>query len=142
MKKLLFFYLLALSCIILNAQDEDYTSYVKTNFPKTHATIKSMAAKEWPGDYEMQAYKIMSLCNALHEYITLDAKDFGIPEEVYSDISSTAVVEWSENPDFGTKCDDLSGIQRVDCAYSILRADWEMVVYEIKKQAEAYKSIN
>ncbi len=127
---------------IVNAQDEDYTSFIKTNFPKTHATIKSMAAKEWPGDYEILAYRIKTLCNAMHEYFTLNAESLGIPEDVYSDISSTAIVEWAENPDFGTQCDGLSELQEADCVYSIIRADWEMVVYEIKKQAEAYKSIN
>jgi hypothetical protein len=140
MKTIISIFLLSI-CNILHAQDKDYTSFIKSNFPKTHAVIYSESVKEWPGDYEMQAYRIRNQCNALNEYIQLSLTQTSIPSTVLKGIKQKSLIEWSKNTNTGTTCDILAGIPRLDCIYSILNADWEMVIYTVNNQIEAYESL-
>lgn len=142
MKKTLLLVIILFSTLILKSQDENYSPFVKKNFPKTHAVITSEASKEWPGDYEMQAYKIKGQCNSFYEYLYISSPSSKIPENILDEIKSKAIVEWGKNPDFGTKCDSFVGVPKLDCAYSYINADWDMVMYVVKNQIEAYKSLN
>lgn len=131
MKKLILFISIFIS-INTFAQDEvDQTKHI---CPLTYRVISDNAEKEWPDDYEMQKYFIKKQCSALVEYIQMKYRD--IPSEIYSKIHIKALREWSKN-DIG-QCQNDAKSKKFDEMSACFDADWEMVVYTIKKQCDAY----
>jgi TPR repeat protein len=75
--------------------------------------IKQAAAREWPTDYEMQAYEIKNQVAAYGQLQQLSPGN--IPADVFQQIKTAAVDEWPR--------------------------DYEMQVYEIKNQVKAYQDL-
>ena len=75
--------------------------------------IKQAASREWPTDYQMQAYKIKKEIAAYKELQQLSASN--VPTDVFQRIKTAAVDEWPE--------------------------DYEMQVYKIRQQVKAYQDL-
>jgi hypothetical protein len=75
--------------------------------------IKLAAAREWPTDFEMQAYKIKTQVAAYSELQQLSPGN--VPPDVFQQIKTAAVEEWP--------------------------GDYEMQVYKIKNQVKAYQDL-
>jgi len=118
--------------ICLNAQT--YSAKIKENSPELYRAIANKAEKEWPNDYQMQAYVIDQQCDAFFEFVSLKAEKVGIPNEVFGRIQLDALKEWSVN-----SYEDCKNEKET---FACLDADWTMVVYVIKNQIEAYKELH
>lgn len=80
------------------------------------AEIKQRAARDWPGDYHMQAFAIQKQSEGYNELRLIETKGMsGIPASVLSGILSKCAADW------GT--------------------DYHMRVYAIKKQANAWAGL-
>lgn len=118
---------------------QDYSSTIKRLMPKTYTIIAENASSKWQGDYEMQKYYIKQQCNALREYLHLQEMYKSLPDEVYKEINSAAKEKWCKNKDI-VNCILYSSNK--DEPLSCYDADWEMLVYTIKNQIQAYYSLN
>ncbi|MCK9421135.1 MAG: hypothetical protein M0Q38_00900 [Bacteroidales bacterium] len=135
MKKI--FICLLLFSIAGYGQNEDLIN-VKLEMPLTYANIAKNAAKKWPGDFEMQKYTIDNQCKAFNEYLKL-SKNHSVPDDVYLQCAMLAWDKWCDSD--WVKClkeNKEFGLDTVDACWN---ADWEMVVYTIKNQIEAYNSL-
>jgi hypothetical protein len=144
MKKITLTAIIIFYSLILKAQEENNAPFIKQYLPKSYSIIAASAVKEWPGDYEMQAYKIKNQCNSYFTYLYLSAAKLQIPEAVLTEIKSKAIIEWGKNSlvELGSRCEGLEEVKKIDCIYSFVEADWDMVIYVINNQIEAYKSLN
>ncbi len=111
---------------------------LKEKMPLTYSKIAARAEAEWPADFEMQKYTIDKQCNAFVEYVGLRDVYNDIPKETFSLISVNALIEWSA----GNIEDCMAIVADIDTKTACQDSDWEMVVYEIKKQADAYRELH
>jgi hypothetical protein len=133
MKKFILLICLGLLSVNLFSQID-----VKNELPLIYANIKQKAADKWPGDYEMQKFLIDKQCKAFNEYIKLK-DDYSVPKEVYAEVWTRSLDKWCTND--WVKCMDDNKDQGLDKTYSCFGADWEMIVFTMKKQFEAYESL-
>jgi hypothetical protein len=140
MKKL---QILILGMLMITLTSFGQTESVKNTYPKCYSLIVSNAKLKWDADFEMQVYTIKKQCNALNEYLEIDHNS--VSKEDWNAINFNALEKWSEHPDF-TSALKLAGSEteptkKLDIVWSYLNIDWEMVVYTIKKQIEAYNML-
>lgn len=92
--------------------------------------IECKCKNRWPGDYEMQAYCIENQQKAAIQLVQFGKEATGEIKKILL----RAYARW-------TKKDPVCGYDHNDDGpkYS---TDWEMAVYEYKKQIEAYESLN
>jgi hypothetical protein len=139
MKTLLIALYLVVSLYISSfGQDESIRSAVKNVTPKTYSKIAQNASKEWPTDFEMQKYVIEKQCKALREYMRI-ARMSQIPNKAFKVIENAALKEWCKND--WVECYKEFEKGDTDAYFSCLDANWEMLVYVINKQIEAYEAL-
>jgi hypothetical protein len=105
---------------------------IKEKFPLTYKKIKETASKKYPDNYEMQKYLINNQCDAMNEYFTLKEKYLDIPEDDFTKIKFNAIDKWSDKKDCKIE------FMEIDEYYACSGINWEMVVYTIKNQCDAY----
>jgi len=132
MKKLTAIAILILFTCVIMAQDK-YVELIKDFSKQTIAQggdnyydlILIQASEEWGTDYSMVSYEVKKQCKALYEFLEME-KPNRMTENTYSAIRAKAMSKWME----------------WDSNDKIIKADWEMVMYEIKKQIKAYLKIH
>lgn len=97
---------------------------IKQGLPDYHGQIVKEANKNWGTDYEMVAYEIKNQCKAFYDFLLFEKPD-GMSKKTLLKIQTTAQMNWGE----------------FDKEMDIIKMDWEMALYEIKNQIEAYFEI-
>jgi hypothetical protein len=100
---------------ILDDSKRETAAYQAETADYVGQTIKLNAQREWPNDYEMQAY-VMKNQAAAYNAIQTQQPPTDIPTSAYSQIKSDAQNNWS--------------------------GDYEMQAYIIKQQVQAYRNVN
>jgi len=136
MKKIIFMLIMSIMQICLFAQENKQIN-VRQVLPLLYANIAKKAADKWPGDYEMQKYTIEKECNAYIEYIAIRTKTNSIPEDVLKQVCIAALDKWCNND--WKNC--VNETTEIDAMHACWDADWEMIVYTMKKQFDAYNSL-
>jgi hypothetical protein len=111
---------------------------LKEEMPLTYDAICKKAADQWPGDFEMQKFTIEKQCTAYYEYAEL-MNNNPVPKDIMQQITTPALKDWCENDWIG--CVDNLIEKGTDETYACWKADWEMIVFTIKKQVEAYNAL-
>lgn len=132
MKKLITILTLILLTTSFAISQDKYVEWAKEmsktmiakGFEDTHGLIVKQANEEWKGDYNMIAYEIKRQCKALYEFIHMKTP-IGMPENTFHTVQLNAMMGWTE----------------YDSNDKMIKADWVMILYEMKNQIEAYLEI-
>jgi len=120
---------------------DDLRSTIKELMPNTYSQIAQKAAKEWSSDFEMQKYVIKKQCIALMDLVKL-MQNVDIPNNVFNDIMLATCREWCQGDPIKCKEKYQNYKGKVyDDFLSCLNGDWEMIVYVLNKQIQAYKDL-
>ncbi len=107
-------------------------SYLKKAFPTTYEnTIKRHAIDKWGGNHSMVVYEISKQADAMTELVnTFESKN---TREVVSAIRKWTISGFSDRNEV-----ELEQLKTMDRKSLIqLHCNWNMVVYEYKKQVKA-----
>lgn len=142
MKKIVTFLVMMFIVGIVFGQN---TAIVKTQYPLVYEKIAKQSENKWPGDYQMQKYTIGLECDSFIEFLDLFSgrvsKYIFIPKNVISETISKAFGDWSQNPNW-TECWKIEKGKNLDDVFSCCDPDWQMIVYTMKNQYDAYLELH